>query len=113
MLLNKLNLSFVNDNKMFWNTEPSLTKEKIPAELHFPKVMRLFLIISKFEVIVSKFELHPSIIFKQKKLLAIVSFCNNEATFSTKTTTTTTTTLTTVFHHTTLFRIDYFSYKIL
>ena len=71
--------------------------------------------MSKFEVIVSKFELHPSIIFKQKKLLAIVSFCNNEATFSTKTTTTTTTTttLTTVFHQTTLFRIDYFSYKIL
>ena len=66
--------------------------------------------MSKFEVIVSKFELHPSIIFKQKKLLAIVSFCNNEATFSTKTTTTT---LTTVFHQTTLFRIDYFSYKIL
>ena len=28
MLLNKLNLSFVNDNKIFWNTEPSLTKEK-------------------------------------------------------------------------------------
>ena len=28
MLLNKLNLSFVNDKKIFWNTEPSLTKEK-------------------------------------------------------------------------------------
>ena len=37
MLLNKLNLSFVND-KIFWNTEPSLTKEKntnVTMKQHF------------------------------------------------------------------------------